>query len=257
MQIQAKPIIPWPGGKRRLAKQILPLFPGHECYVEPFSGAAALFFLKQPAGVEVLNDCNSDLVGLYRVVQHHLEEFVRQFRWSLTSRMMFKWLNDTPVDTLTDIQRAARFYYLQRMSFGAKVEGRTFGVSTTSRPKLNLLRIEEDLSAAHLRLAQVYIEHLDWRECVQRYDRPHTLFFCDPPYFGTEGYGVPFGIEQYGLLADMARSVRGRMLITVNDIPEMREIFAGLTMDSVEVNYTIGGGGRAAKRHELIIRSWE
>jgi len=76
----ASPLVPWIGGKRRLAKHILPLFPEHTCYVEPFCGAAALFFLKEPTRVEVLNDANGDLVSLYRVVQHHLDEFVRQFR---------------------------------------------------------------------------------------------------------------------------------------------------------------------------------
>ncbi len=82
----SKPIIPWMGGKSRLAKDILPLFPQHTCYVEPFAGAAALFFKKEPAKVSVLNDINGELVNLYRVVKHHLEEFVHQFNFALASR---------------------------------------------------------------------------------------------------------------------------------------------------------------------------
>lgn len=110
----SSPIIPWIGGKRRLADRLLPYFPPHQCYVEPFAGGAALFFLRQvPADVEVLNDVNGELVNLYRVVKHHLEEFVRQFKWALSSRQVFKWLQITPEETLTDIQRAARFFYLQ------------------------------------------------------------------------------------------------------------------------------------------------
>lgn len=120
MEISAKPLVPWIGGKRRLAKHIVPLFPQHSCYVEPFAGAAAIFFLKEPVKVEVLNDVNSELINLYRVVQHHLDEFVRQFRWALTSRELFGWLKETPPATLTDIQRAARFFYLQKLAFGAK-----------------------------------------------------------------------------------------------------------------------------------------
>lgn len=74
------PIVPWMGGKRRLADRLIPLFPPHECYVEVFAGGAALFFMRpQPAAVEVLNDINGDLVCLYRVVQNHLEEFVRHY----------------------------------------------------------------------------------------------------------------------------------------------------------------------------------
>lgn len=92
--MSAQPIIPWIGGKRRLADRIFPLFPQHSCYVEPFAGGAALFFLRPvPAEVEVLNDVNGDLINLYRVVQNHLEEFVRQFKWALSSRQVFKWLH--------------------------------------------------------------------------------------------------------------------------------------------------------------------
>ena len=69
----AKPIVPWMGGKTRLAKHILPLFPEHQTYVEVFAGGAALFYKKQPSKFEVLNDLNGELINLYRVVQHHLE----------------------------------------------------------------------------------------------------------------------------------------------------------------------------------------
>lgn len=120
MKMQTLPIVPWIGGKRRLAKHILPLFPAHECYVEPFCGAAALYFLKTPGKTEVINDINGELVNLYRVVKHHLEEFIRQFKWALVSRQIYKWLQITPEETLTDIQRAARFYYLQKQALGAR-----------------------------------------------------------------------------------------------------------------------------------------
>jgi len=250
------PVIPWIGGKRRLAKHILPLFPIHTCYVEPFAGGAAMFFLKQPSSVEVLNDCNNDLIALYRVLQHHLDEFVQQFRWSLVSRQMFEWLKMTPEETLTDIQRAARFYYLQKMAFGGKVSGRTFGVAPSGAPRLNLLRIEEDLSQAHLRLARCYIEHLDWQRCIKKYDRPATLFFCDPPYWQTEGYGVDFGIEQYQSLAQTMKTSQGRFLLTINDHPDMREMFRGFRTETVKINYTVGGAGTGNNRAELIVMNW-
>ena len=82
----ASPIIPWLGGKRRLADRLLPYFPPHHCYVEPFAGGAAMFFLRpMAADVEVLNDVNGELINLYRVVKHHLEEFVRQFAGAIES----------------------------------------------------------------------------------------------------------------------------------------------------------------------------
>lgn len=63
----ANPIIPWLGGKRRLADTIIPHFPAHQCYVEVFAGGAALYFMRPPAEVEVINDINGELVNLYRV----------------------------------------------------------------------------------------------------------------------------------------------------------------------------------------------
>lgn len=255
--MDARPIIPWIGGKRRLAKVILPMFPAHTCYVEPFAGAAALFFMKLPAKVEVLNDVNGELVNLYRVVQHHLEEFVRQYKWALVSRKMYEWAQMAVPDTLTDVQRAARFYYLQRLSFGGKVVGQTFGTTTSTPPKLNLLRIEEDLSTAHLRLASAIIEQLDWRDCVKRYDRAHAFFYMDPPYWKTEGYGVDFPLDAYKEMALILRALKGRALVSVNDHPDMRAAFKGLPMQRVDIAYTISGGDHRVKRHELVVRSWK
>lgn len=255
--MSAQPIIPWIGGKRRLADRIFPLFPAHSCYVEPFAGGAALFFLRgHPAEVEVLNDINGDLVNLYRVVQNHLEEFVRQFKWALSSRQVFKWLQITRPETLTDIQRAARFYYLQQHAFGGKVDGQTFGTATTTPPGLNLLRLEESLSAAHLRLSNVYIEHLPWQECLQKYDREHTLFYMDPPYWETEGYGVDFGIEQYREMALLLGQLKGKAIISLNDHPQIREIFAAYHIEATDIRYTVGGGQGVA-RGEILIFSWD
>ena len=252
-----KPFIPWMGGKRRLANHILPLFPEHTCYVEPFAGAAAMFFMKEPAKVEVVNDINGELVNLYRVVQHHLEEFIRQFKWALVSRDIYKWEQMKHPETLTDIQRAARFYYLQKLAFGGKVHGQTFGTATTAKPRLNLLRIEEDLSEAHLRLSRVQIEHLDWQKCIKKYDRKHSLFYLDPPYWDTAGYGNEFGIEQYTEMAEMAGKIKGKMIISVNNHPEMRKAFKGLKIKKVPIKYTVGGSQKSETVSELIIRNWD
>lgn len=252
----ASPIIPWIGGKRRLADTLIPRFPPHTCYVEVFAGGAALYFLRHPAEVEVINDVNGDLVNLYRVVQRHLEEFVRQFKWALSSRQVFKWLQDTRPETLTDIERAARFYYLQHQAFGGRVEGQTWGTATTS-PAVNLLRIEESLSAAHLRLASAYIEQLDWAACIDRYDRPHSLFYMDPPYWQTEGYGVPFPWEQYEAMAARLRKIKGKAIVSINDHPDIRRAFEGYQMETLKIDYTVGGGANRAERQELIIYSWD
>jgi DNA adenine methylase len=247
------------GGKRRLAKHILPLFPEHECYVEPFCGGAALYFMKEPARSEVINDINGELINLYRVVKYHLEALANEFKWSLVSRQQFEWHKGQPLDQLTDIQRAARFYYLQKCAFGGRADNPTFGTSATTPPKLNLMRLEEDLSQAHLRLYATTIEKLPWDKCVEKYDREHSLMLADPPYWSTQGYGVPFGLEQYDKMADMALQMKGKMIITVNDIPEMRKAFQRLSFREVDIKYTVSGGHnaqRAASSRELIITNF-
>jgi len=245
-------MIQWIGGKRRLAKEVIARMPAHTCYVEAFAGGAAVFFARTPAKVEILNDNNGDLVNLYRVVTHHLEEFVRQFKWALSSRQVFQWLKDSRIETLTDIQRAARFFYLQKHCFGGKVDGRSFGTSTTA-PVVNLLRIEENLSAAHLRLAGVTIENLHWLDCIKRYDRAHTLFYLDPPYWQTTGYGLPFEWSNYEQLAEAMHGMQGRAILSINDHPDIRACFAGFQTQVVSIKHQVGGATKAVQRNELLI----
>ena len=247
------PIIPWMGGKRRLLDDIFPLIPAHQCYVEAFAGGAALFFSKPPSDVEVINDFNGELVALYRVVQNHLEEFVRQFKWALTSRQIYEWQKMTIPETLTDIQRAARFYYLQKLAFGGKCDGQSFGTATTSPPRLNLLRIEEELSAAHLRLSSTYIENLSWDTIVEKYDREHTFFYLDPPYWQTTGYGIKFEWSNFERMAELAKTIKGTMLISINDHPDIREAFKGLHMQQLDITYTVGGAHNNQQSKELLI----
>ena len=183
----------------------------------------------QASPVEVLNNINGDLVTLYRVVQNHLEEFVRQFKWALSSRQVFEWQKMTRPDTLTDIQRAARFFYLQHHAFAGKVTGQTFGTATTG-PAINLLRIEENLSAAWQRLSGTYVENLPWLDCAERYDRAHTFHYMDPPYWQPAGYGVDFPFENYERMADFMRRCKGKVMVSINDHPDIRRVFEGFTL---------------------------
>ena len=170
---------------------------------------------------------------------------------------VFKWLQDTKPETLTDIQRAARFYYLQHHAFGGRVESQSFGTATTA-PAINLLRIEESLSAAHLRLASgTTVENLPWADCLARYDRPHTFFYADPPYWQTEGYGVPFPFDEYLALASAMRTCKGKMMVSINDHPQIREAFAGLVMLELEIGYSVGREKSGKQSRELVITNWE
>lgn len=241
------------GGKSKLAKTIIEMMPKHKAYCEVFSGAAWVFFRKEPAKYEVINDLDSDLICFYRVLQNHLEEFLKQFKWLLASREWFEdWKRQQEAGGLTDIQRAARYYYLQRLCFAGHVKSRTFGASPMRRPHINLLRIEEELSEVHLRLAGVTIEHLPWQQFLETYDKPGTLFFLDPPYYKAPYYKHNFKITDFKELAKTLAGLKSNFLLSINDHPEMRTVFKRFVMNPVKLIYS-APQEKCAQGRELII----
>lgn len=120
---------------------------------------------------------------------------------------------------------------------------------------MNLLRIEEELSAAHLRLAGVYIENLHFAEVVRRFDRPHTFFYLDPPYYGCERYygaGI-FARDDFARLAEQLAGIKGKFCLSLNDKPEVRAIFKGFTIRTVSLRYSVGKARQLPARELLIM----
>lgn len=117
--------------------------------------------------------------------------------------------------------------------------GRTFGAGPARHPRVNLMRMEEELSDVHLRLTRVLIEHLPWDEFIRRYDRPGTLFYLDPPYHGCETYyGDQFAREDFVRIADVLGAIQGKFILSINDVPEIRETFKSFKVQSVKTAYT-------------------
>ncbi len=174
-----KSFLSYMGGKSLLAPKILTRIPEHHCYCEVFAGAAWLLFKKEESKVEILNDINTDLITLYRIVKNHLEEFIRYLKWVLVSRDEFtRFMAENP-ESLTDIQKAVRFYYMMRCGYASRIKNPSFSISPLRRSGFNLMRIEEELSIVHLRLSRVYIENMDYKALIPRFDRPETFFYLD------------------------------------------------------------------------------
>ncbi len=242
------------GGKSRLSKTIIDMIPKHKAYCEVFAGAAWIFFRKPVSKYECINDLDSELATFYRVLQNHLEEFLKQFKWLLSSREWFEdWQGQQQAGGLTDIQRAARYYYLQRLCFGGRVRGRTFGTGSLHPPRINLLRMEEELSAVHLRLSGVTIEHLSWETFIKRYDRPETFFYCDPPYYKCPYYDHNLALDDFRQMAEVLSGVRGAFLLSINDHPDMRDVFQGFKIRPVGLHYTVSKGRQTAGSELLIV----
>ncbi|MET4683663.1 DNA adenine methylase [Brevundimonas faecalis] len=254
----AEPPAAWLGGKSKLAKRICHVLAAtpHDAYVEPFLGMGGVFLRRRVRpSVEVVNDISGDIVTLFRVLQRFPEALLRELRWRPAMRGEFARLNETRDCDLLDIERAARFLYLQTLSFGGKMAGRSFGVGPVAPKTFDLARIEPRLRRLHNRLAGVVIEQLDWLEVISRYDRPGTLFYLDPPYWGGEAdYGAGVFIRgDFKRMADKLQAIEGRFLLSINDRPEIRELFAWADIEAVQTTYSVAGGDKASTAAELLI----
>ncbi|WP_085025604.1 DNA adenine methylase [Ensifer aridi] len=252
-----QPPAAWIGGKRTLAPRLVGMIEatGHALYAEPFVGMGGVFFRRRRVPrAEVINDRNGDVVNLFRILQRHYPQFMDTLKFQITSRREFERLKACNPSTLTDLERAARFIYLQKLAFGGKVSGQNFGVQRKGSARFNLTRLAPLLEDVHERLAGVVVENLDWLDFIDRYDRPGTLFYLDPPYFGNEAdYGKAlFGRDQFNTMADRLRRLKGSFIMSINDVPAIRELFSGFHFRSEELTYSIAGGKGTAAR-ELII----
>lgn len=253
-----RPVAGYIGGKRNLSKRLVERIAAvpHRLYVEPFVGMGGVFFRRTSRPrAEVINDISSDVATLFRLLQRHYQQFLDVLKWQIASRAEFERLIATDPSTLTDLERAARFLYLQRLAFGGKVTGRNFGVDHGQGARFDLTKLVPMLEEVHERLAGVVIERLPYAQLFVRYDRPDALFYLDPPYWGCEGdYGAGvFSAADFDRLRGILERIKGRFIMSINDTPEIRAIFDGLAMEPVELSYRISG--KATPARELIISS--
>ena len=253
-----RPVAGYIGGKRNLARRLVARIATipHETYAEAFVGMGGVFFRRdRRPRAEVINDLSVDVTNLFRLLQRHYQQLLDTLKWQIASRAEFERLVRVDPSTLTDLERAARFLYLQRMAFGGKVAGRTFGVAPSNPARFDLTKLVPMLEAVHERLAPVVIERLPWAAFLDRYDRPGTLFYLDPPYFGCEGdYGEGmFERAEFEEMADRLSRLKGRFLLSLNDHPEVRRIFARFRIDDAPTTYTVGGTDNAKRVTELVI----
>lgn len=243
------------GGKNRIANQIIELFPEHTTYVEVFAGGAQVLFHKEPSRVEILNDLDGEIVNFFRVCQAHHEELLRYLRFALVGRKIFAQLKSIDPASLTDVQRAARQFYLLKNSFAGMVRNPSYHYNVIQPPSFNVTKLPELIEAAHRRLARVQIESLPYQEMLRRYDRPTTLFYLDPPYYGRKLYRVNFSDADFEELERRLRNLRGKFVLSLNDLPEVRKLFSKFRFREIELHYT--AQREAGKRYrELLITNF-
>lgn len=252
-----KPVAPYIGGKKQLADHIIKRIEAipHSTYAEAFVGMGGVFLRRRSAPKsELINDISGDVANFFRILQRHYVPFMDMLKFQITSRAEFLRLKDAAPETLTDLERAVRFLYLQRLAFGGKVRSRTFGVSSDRPARFDVSKLEPLLTGLNERLSGVVIEQLPYADFIRRYDHLGALFYLDPPYFGCEDfYGANvFSRDDFARLAGVLRQCEGRFLLSINDTLEIREIFSGFDFEEVDLNYSVSMGG-GTKAHELII----
>lgn len=251
----------WLGGKSQLARTIIDMMPAHKHYCEVFGGAGWVLFKKSPSSVECINDINGDLINLYRVFKYHFEALLTEFQTQLISRDEFYRLRSSDPETLTDIQRAARFYYMLRTCYGARLTNPSFSSNANKASGLKLGdELREHLASVHQRLQNVYIENQSFEQIITRMDTKDTLFYLDPPYYEFEKYygkGI-FGPDDFLKLRDLLKNIEGKFILSLNDVPAVREIFAGFNFYTKKIRWslTAAANNNSELGQELIITNF-
>lgn len=236
-------MIPWVGSKRLLAPQIINLLPTHICYCEPFAGAGHVFFAHPRSQSECLNDRFGHLITFYRIVRDQPEELFRRLTLLISSRLEYKsFVQRLEAGQWRDaVDRAMMFYYVIRLSFRG-----IFGNSWSHHRDKPAVRLDSDgLWEGHRRLQGVHIECLPAPECLQAWDSPETLFYLDPPYpmTNTEAgqglYQCDMTLADHSALADVLFKVQGRWLLSCEDHPLIRDLYAAYNIREIIAPYSL------------------
>ena len=242
-----KSFIPWIGGKNLLANRIISMFPDDfSRYIEVFGGGAAVLFHGQRhANLEVYNDRNSELVNLFRCAKFHRAELQREISGYFNSREIFSEIQaKMRLSGFTDIQRAAMFFVMARLSFGANM--RTFGGRQRNLSGDCLTEVEE-------RLESVVIENMDFCELIKRYDCDGALFYCDPPYSRTERYyDEAFRKDDHERLKAILSQISGKFILSYDGSDFIRDLYRDFEIIEVERQNNMANGWYK----ELIIRNF-
>lgn len=211
----------WYGGKFNHLNWLLPLLPQTTHYCEPFAGSAAVLLNREPSPVETYNDIDGEVVNFFRVLRDQHEDLIRAIGLTPFSREELRIAVEEPIDNLSELERARRFFVRARQVRTGLAQtasaGRWAHCKLTSRAGMagavsRWLGSVEGLSEIVQRLLRVQIENAAAIEIIQRYDSEETLFYCDPPYpHDSRGDAHAYGYE-----------------MTDNDHRELAEVLIGL-----------------------------
>lgn len=254
-------LVPYLGGKQKLVPQLVSMMPQHTAFVEVFGGGASVLLNKPRSEIEVLNDLDGELVNLFETIRDNPDGFLKRADMLLYSRELFeRWQQEFTggeSSTQDPVERALRFWYVLRCSFGAQAgKGWAFTRAEPRNGPLVLQNALEQIQPIHERLKSVEIDHLDFRRCIENRDAPTTFLFLDPPYLDTEQYRVgKFTLDDHKALAEVLQNAKGKWLMTVGDHPEVRELYPGQVKGALDSSLAVEqviGGERGTYRNLIV-----
>lgn len=219
----------YPGGKKQSVKYILPHLPYYNTYVEPFGGSGVVLINREKSPLEIFNDRYAGVVAFYRCIRNKekMRKLIERLDLTVHSREEFVWCKQTWKDVNSDVERAARWYYMSMYSFASKGKhfGRTLkGKSNMSGKIRNTIKRFPEI---HERFTKVQIENQDWYDCIIDYDSPDTVFYLDPPYIDAykSTYIHELSIDEYHKLLDIIFECKGFVALSgySNPIYENRD----------------------------------
>ena len=236
----------WVGGKKLLSKKIVNLIPPHKTYVEPFCGAASVFWAKEPSRIEVLNDLDPDLMRFYRDVGG--------IDKCNTAQLSKNW------DRLKAREGklgACEFLSAVLCSYGSLRDVLDFAGTHKKACTNNAPSFHNHLPQYQARLKNTKLYNEDWQKVVSQYDSPDTFFYFDPPYHATIR-GYKYSDDQLAGLADNLPTLKGKWLLSYDDHPDVRQAFKDYHILPVISRYTLltKYDGKGTKGMQLLIANY-
>lgn len=220
LQAKLKTPITYYGGKQGMLRHIRPLIPEHDLYCEPFAGGAAVFFDKEPAKVNIINDLNGELINFYKTVVTNLDELCVEVNKTLHCRSQHQhaWYIYNNPDYFSNVQRAWAVFILSKLGFAGQLSS-SFGFDKSEGRHSRKMRCAKDIFTAELKslLECSTIECDDAFAVIRRYDCPQAWHFIDPPYVGSNmgHYSGMFNEQSLVDLLDLCVTLKGKFMLTM------------------------------------------
>tara|TARA_Y100001938_G_scaffold138428_1_gene203914 strand:- start:148 stop:990 length:843 start_codon:yes stop_codon:yes gene_type:complete len=254
-------VIPYYGGKYGLSKKLVAMLAPHERYIEVFFGGGSMFFRKEKAKLNILNDLHNDLINLYISLIDNFDEFCQNTKYLLKSRTLHenfrKEIRTLDYIDIPDVKRAAKYYYLIKCSFNHTA---FTPMSKNADWNLNMLK---ELDKSRKKLDNTNIENMDFRDLIEKYEpKEGDMWYLDPPYFAAtdrnDYYIHSFTEDDHLSLKEVCDEIDasgGKFMLSYDDRPEIWQMYKFYFINVIPIKYT-GQLHSDEKKNELVITNY-